>query len=105
VHTNSGIPNHAFYLAATSIGGSAWEGAGRVWYDVLTGKDISKDIGFSSFATLTVAAAEARFGASSSEAKAVQDAWTTVKVLKAAAKTTSKTASKTTSKATSKPKR
>lgn len=27
VHTNSGIPNHAFYLAAVAIGGNAWEGA------------------------------------------------------------------------------
>ena len=25
VHINSGIPNHAFYLAATAIGGNAWE--------------------------------------------------------------------------------
>ena len=29
VHTNSGIPNRAFYLAATAIGGDTWEGAGR----------------------------------------------------------------------------
>ena len=28
VHINSGIPNRAFYLAATAIGGTAWEGAG-----------------------------------------------------------------------------
>ena len=28
VHINSGIPNHAFYLAATAIGGHAWEAAG-----------------------------------------------------------------------------
>ncbi len=26
VHINSGIPNHAFYLAATGIGGSTWAG-------------------------------------------------------------------------------
>ena len=30
VHTNSGIPNRAFYLAATAMGGQAWDGAGRV---------------------------------------------------------------------------
>ena len=29
VHINSGIPNRAFYLAATGIGGSAWDGAGQ----------------------------------------------------------------------------
>ena len=86
VHTNSGIPNRAFYLAATAIGGRSWEGAGLVWYDVLTGARITKDIDFAGFAALTVAAAQTRFGATSSEATAVQDAWVTVKVLKASAK-------------------
>ena len=32
VHYNSGIPNHAFYLAAVAIGEPAWEVAGRIWY-------------------------------------------------------------------------
>jgi Zn-dependent metalloprotease len=36
VHINSGIPNHAFYLAATTIGGSAWDVAGKIWYEALT---------------------------------------------------------------------
>lgn len=36
VHINSGIPNRAFYLAATAIGGNAWEKAGRIWYGTLT---------------------------------------------------------------------
>src|SRR5215813_8312571 len=36
VHINSGIPNHAFYLASTALGGHAWEKAGRIWYDALT---------------------------------------------------------------------
>jgi Zn-dependent metalloprotease len=35
VHINSGIPNHAFYLAASKIGGYAWEGAVKVWYNAL----------------------------------------------------------------------
>ena len=43
VHINSGIPNHAFYLAATAIGGNAWEGAGQVWFDVLTGGRLDGD--------------------------------------------------------------
>jgi Zn-dependent metalloprotease len=38
VHINSGIPNKAFYLAATSIGGHAWEIAGNIWYIVLRDK-------------------------------------------------------------------
>ena len=33
VHINSGIPNHAFYLAATSIGRIK---AGQIWYRALT---------------------------------------------------------------------
>ena len=37
VHINSGIPNRAFQLAAVAIGGSAAEGAGRIWYAALTG--------------------------------------------------------------------
>ncbi len=80
VHTNSGIPNHAFYLAATGIGGNAWEGAGQVWYDVLTGGKLAKSADFPAFAAATVAAAQARFGSGSSQARAVSQAWTKVKV-------------------------
>ena len=43
VHLNSGIPNRAFHLAATAIGGSSWEGAGRIWYAALTGGDVGAD--------------------------------------------------------------
>ena len=35
VHTNSGIPNHAFYLVATQLGGSSWEKAAPIWYRAL----------------------------------------------------------------------
>ena len=35
VHINSGVPNRAFYLAATAIGGCAWEAAGKIWYTAL----------------------------------------------------------------------
>src|ERR671925_1008848 len=35
VHINSGIPNHAFYLLATHLGGHSWEAPGRIWYDAL----------------------------------------------------------------------
>src|SRR4029079_944922 len=38
VHINSGIPNHAFYLIATQIGGNAWEKAGQIWYLTLRDK-------------------------------------------------------------------
>ncbi|RLV47659.1 M4 family peptidase [Nocardioides mangrovicus] len=56
VHTNSGIPNRAFYLAATAVGGSAAEGAGRIWYAALT-SGIGADTDFAGFATATVDAA------------------------------------------------
>ncbi len=35
VHINSGIPNHAFYLAATGAGGKSWEKVGKIWYKVM----------------------------------------------------------------------
>lgn len=80
VHINSGIPNHAFYLAATGIGGSTWTGAGQVWFDVLTGGRLGKTADFAAFAALTVAAAKARFGDGSDQASAVIRAWDQVKV-------------------------
>jgi Zn-dependent metalloprotease len=81
VHVNSGIPNHAFYLAATAIGGDAWDGAGHVWYDVLTGGALPSDADFATFAHATVTAARSRFGDDSSQAQAVLQAWQQVGVL------------------------
>jgi Zn-dependent metalloprotease len=79
VHINSGIPNHAFYLAATTLGGHAWERAGQVWYDVLTGGELEQDAKFTDFATLTVKAARARYG-EGEELQAVSKAWERVGV-------------------------
>ncbi|MCR8672063.1 M4 family metallopeptidase, partial [Agrococcus sp. HG114] len=62
VHINSGIPNRAFHLVATAIGGRAWGSAARIWFDALTG-DLARDAGFAAFAAATEAAATARFGA------------------------------------------
>jgi Zn-dependent metalloprotease len=73
VHTNSGIPNRAFYLAAIAIGGNSWEGAGRIWYAALTGGDVKPDSDFAAFAAATIAAAGDR-------ADEVRAAWTTVGV-------------------------
>ncbi|MCQ0000441.1 M4 family metallopeptidase [Streptomyces sudanensis] len=80
VHINSGIPNHAFYLTATELGGYAWERAGRIWYDVLTGGKLGERADFAAFARLTVAAARERFGAGGAEAGAVLKAWSAVGV-------------------------
>ncbi len=75
VHINSGIPNRAFHLAATAIGGNAWEQAGEIWYAVLTGDQIGRDCDFATFAALTTAEAALRFGDGSREATAVGEAW------------------------------
>ncbi len=79
VHINSGIPNHAFYLVAESLGGYAWEKAGQIWYDVLTGGEISTKATFAEFARLTVSAAQARFGEGEAH-QAVLKAWSQVGV-------------------------
>jgi Zn-dependent metalloprotease len=81
VHINSGIPNRAFYLAATGIGGRSWEGAGPLWYDALTRGGLPKDADFATFAEATLAAAASRHGADSPQHEAVEQAWRTVGVL------------------------
>lgn len=81
VHTNSGIPNRAFALAAKQIGGPAWEKAGQVWFDTVTATGVPKDMGFADFAHRTIAAATVRYGARSAVTKAVRTGWRTVKVL------------------------
>jgi Zn-dependent metalloprotease len=76
VHINSGIPNRAFALAATSIGGNAWDGAGRIWYSALT-SGVGSSTDFADFADATITAAQA---VSTEATQAVIDAWTTVGV-------------------------
>jgi Zn-dependent metalloprotease len=80
VHINSGIPNHAFYLAAMEIGGYAWEKAGLIWYRTLCDK-LGNVANFVRAATATILAAKDEFGSGSLEEKAVQKAWKNVKVL------------------------
>lgn len=81
VHINSGIPNHAFYLLAIALGGNAWERAGQIWYDTLTGGDLASDADFAAAAQVTQAAAGKRYGDGSAEQQAVQNAWQQVKVI------------------------
>ncbi|MFD5423745.1 M4 family metallopeptidase [Streptomyces sp. NPDC127069] len=78
VHINSGIPNKAFYLAAVGIGGFAWEGAGRIWYDALRAS--TADATFQDFADTTYQKAGDLFGVGSSEQAAVLAAWAGVEV-------------------------
>ncbi|CEJ49478.1 Extracellular metalloprotease [Xanthomonas citri pv. bilvae] len=81
VHYNSGIPNHAFYRAAVAIGGAAWEKTGRIWYRALTGGELAAGADFATFADLTASVASADYGANSSEAVALRQAWRDVGVL------------------------
>jgi Zn-dependent metalloprotease len=80
VHINSGIPNRAFYLVASELGGNAWETPGRIWYDTLTGGDLPANATFTKFAKVTAASARDLFGSESPEHDAVRKAWETVKV-------------------------
>ncbi|MGH8657893.1 MAG: M4 family metallopeptidase [Gammaproteobacteria bacterium] len=75
VHINSGIPNRAFYFVATSLGGHAWEKAGRIWYETLRDPQLRPNAGFRRFARLTVANAVRLYGAGGEEQKAVVDGW------------------------------
>jgi len=80
VHINSGIPNRAFYLAATALGGYAWERAGRIWYRTLCDR-LPADATFARCAAATLAEAREAFGAGSDEERAVQTAWREVGVM------------------------
>ena len=67
VHINSGIPNHAFYLAAIAIGGNAWEAAGRIWYETLRDPKLKANANFAAFARLTVKTASRLYKAKGKE--------------------------------------
>jgi Zn-dependent metalloprotease len=77
VHINSGIPNHAFYVAAMNMGGNAWEKAGRIWYVTLRNR-IRASSNFQEAADLTYQVAGELFGAASLEQQAVRTGWNEV---------------------------
>src|SRR5262249_13419300 len=74
VHINSGIPNHAFYLVATTLGGNAWNRAGKIWYDTLINQ-LRPNSSFTDAANATIASASKLFGARGDEISAVKSAW------------------------------
>jgi len=80
VHINSGIPNRAFYVVATELGGHAWEKAGLVWYRTLTDGQLGTQAGFQVAADRTVAVAGDLYGADSPEQTAVRNGWEVVGV-------------------------
>lgn len=52
VHINSGIPNHAFYLAARDIGGKSWTTTYQIWWKAL--EVVPSNSTFKQFAMATV---------------------------------------------------
>lgn len=80
VHINSGIPNHAFYLACMKMGGNSWDKAGPVWYDVMV-KKASQHTDFQEFANLTTQSAGELYGVDGVEQKAVVEAWAEVGIV------------------------
>ena len=80
VHINSGIPNHAFYLAAMAIGGYAWEKTGKIWYVTLKSA-LSPGATFQDAAKATIAIAAQLYGSDSNEQNAVRSAWQQVGVI------------------------
>jgi Zn-dependent metalloprotease len=83
VHINSGIPNRAFYLAASAIGGYAWEKAGRIWYAAMVDQRVREDTEFAQFARITIDAAAQLPGSVAGDLAAVEDAWEAVGVVPA----------------------
>src|SRR6185436_8258131 len=53
IHINSGILNHAFYLAAMYLGGKTWEVLGWIWYVALTDR-LKPEADFADFVQATV---------------------------------------------------
>ena len=77
VHINSGIPNHAFYVTATQIGGNAWDKAGQIWYITLRDK-LTSNSNFQDCANLTYQTAADLFGDGGLEQQAVKAGWAAV---------------------------
>ncbi|MER3589963.1 MAG: peptidase M4 family protein [Mastigocladus sp. ERB_26_1] len=80
VHINSGIPNYAFYLAATEIGDYAWEKAGKIWYIALRDR-LRARTNFKRAANIIIQVAGELYGQASKEQNAVQNAWQKVGVI------------------------
>lgn len=74
-HESSGIPNLAFYTAATAIGGKSWEKAGKIWYAALTQYAPSPNMKMSAFAKRTRAQAKALFPADPTVYSGVVAGW------------------------------
>lgn len=77
-HDSSGIPNLAFYKAATAIGGKSWERAGQVWYRALTGFTPDPNMSMKTFADRTRSLAASMFSAEPAVSTSIDAAWIAV---------------------------
>jgi len=85
VHINSGIPNHAFYLACMELGGNSWDKVGKIWYKTLSDKKLTPNATFVDFANSTIRSAKKLSKGNKEwtgkEAEVIKKAWVTVEVL------------------------
>ena len=79
VHTNSGIPNHAFYAACMALKGNSWSRAAPIWYKALS--LLTPSATFAEMAGATTQAAALLYGAAGAEEHAVRAAWKIVGVI------------------------
>lgn len=80
VHINSGIPNRAFYLCASSFGSAGSEEAAKIWYKALEDqRAVKADSDFIDFAKATVRIAKRLY--KDDGYNNVMDAWQEVGVL------------------------
>lgn len=75
VHIFSGIPNHAFYVAAIEMGGYAWDRAGNIWYSSLKNIGLERISTFQEFANITFKVAGDLYGQGKEEQMAVRKGW------------------------------
>ncbi|WP_198010801.1 M4 family metallopeptidase [Kaistia granuli] len=80
-HDNSGISNHAFFLAAQALGGYSWESYGRVWYGAMTGTEIHPLTTFKEFASITLDEARRLFPSARHVEQHLKGAWQAVGVI------------------------
>jgi Zn-dependent metalloprotease len=88
VHTNSGIPNNAFYLLAQggthsrggSMTGIGADRAAEIWFEALTDPYTLEATDFAGARTATLNAANAIYWVGSAESVAVENAWCLVGV-------------------------
>lgn len=80
-HSSSGIPNKAFHLFATALGGNSWDKAGKIWYAALTGNGRTPGSTFKAFADRTRKAAAKLFPGDAAVKAALDAAWNAVGVV------------------------